>query len=74
MPSTGGANTIEIPRWIQLVGLPVVLVAAWILLSAVAHVVLLFLVAAIVALLLEPLVRALQRVGSPAGCRSRSCT
>ena len=62
MPSTGGANTIEIPRWIQLVGLPVVLVAAWILLSAVAHVVLLFLVAAIVALLLEPLVRALQRV------------
>ncbi len=67
MPPAGGANTIEIPRWIQLVGLPVVLVAAWILVSAVAHVVLLFLVAAIVALLLEPLVRVLQRVWIPRG-------
>jgi predicted PurR-regulated permease PerM len=67
MPPAGGANTIEIPRWIQLVGLPVVLVAAWLLLSAVSHVVLLFLVAAIVALLLEPLVRALHRVWIPRG-------
>jgi predicted PurR-regulated permease PerM len=67
MPPAGGANTIEIPRWIQLVGLPVVLVAAWILVSAVAHVVLLFLVAAIVALLLEPLVRVLQRLWIPRG-------
>jgi predicted PurR-regulated permease PerM len=67
MPPARGANTIEIPRWIQLVGLPVVLVAAWILLSAVSHVVLLFLVAAIVALLLEPLVRALHRVWVPRG-------
>jgi predicted PurR-regulated permease PerM len=67
MPPARGANTIEIPRWIQLVGLPVVLVAAWLLLSAVSHVVLLFLVAAIVALLLEPLVRALHRVWIPRG-------
>jgi predicted PurR-regulated permease PerM len=67
MSPVRGANTIEIPRWIQLVGLPVVLVAAWLLLSAVSHVVLLFLVAAIVALLLEPLVRALHRVWIPRG-------
>jgi predicted PurR-regulated permease PerM len=67
MPPSGGANTIEIPRWIQLVGLPIVLVAAWILLTAVSHVVLLFLVAAIVALLLEPIVRALHRVWIPRG-------
>ena len=67
MPPARGANTIEIPRWIQLVGLPIALVALWILLSAVAHVVLLFLVAAIVALLLEPLVRALHRVWIPRG-------
>jgi predicted PurR-regulated permease PerM len=67
MPPARGANTIEIPRWIQLVGLPIALVAVWILLSAVAHVVLLFLVAAIVALLLEPLVRALHRVWIPRG-------
>jgi predicted PurR-regulated permease PerM len=62
-----GATKIEIPRWIQLVGLPLLLVAAWIVVSAVSHVVLLFLVAAIVAVLLEPLVRALQRVWIPRG-------
>jgi predicted PurR-regulated permease PerM len=67
MPPGNGSNTIVIPRWIQLVGLPVALVAAWLLLSAVSHVVLLFLVAALVALLLEPLVRALHRVWIPRG-------
>jgi predicted PurR-regulated permease PerM len=67
MPPGNGSNTIVIPRWIQLVGLPVAFVAAWLLLSAVSHVVLLFLVAALVALLLEPLVRALHRVWIPRG-------
>jgi predicted PurR-regulated permease PerM len=67
MPPGNGSNTIVIPRWVQLVGLPIVLVAAWLLLSAVAHVVLLFLVAALVAILLEPLVRALHRVWIPRG-------
>jgi predicted PurR-regulated permease PerM len=67
MPRGNGSNTIVIPRWIQLVGLPIALVAAWLLLSAVSHVVLLFLVAALVAILLEPLVRALHRVWIPRG-------
>ncbi|HKG09151.1 MAG TPA: AI-2E family transporter [Gaiellaceae bacterium] len=67
MPPGNGSNTIVIPRWIQLVGLPIALVAAWLLLSAVSHVVLLFLVAALVAILLEPLVRALHRVWIPRG-------
>jgi predicted PurR-regulated permease PerM len=67
MPPTGGATKIEIPRWIQLVGLPLVLVLAWLLVSAVSHVILLFLVAAIIAVLLEPLVRALQRIHIPRG-------
>jgi predicted PurR-regulated permease PerM len=67
MPLGDGSNTIVIPRWIQLVGLPIALVAAWLLLSAVSHVVLLFLVAALVAILLEPLVRALHRVWIPRG-------
>jgi predicted PurR-regulated permease PerM len=67
MPPGDGSNTIVIPRWIQLVGLPIALVAAWLLLSAVSHVVLLFLVAALVAILLEPLVRALHRVWIPRG-------
>jgi predicted PurR-regulated permease PerM len=67
MPPGNGSDTIVIPRWIQLVGLPIALVAAWLLLSAVSHVVLLFLVAALVAILLEPLVRALHRVWIPRG-------
>jgi predicted PurR-regulated permease PerM len=67
MPRGNGSNTIVIPRWIQLVGLPIAFVAAWLLLSAVSHVVLLFLVAALVAILLEPLVRALHRVWIPRG-------
>jgi predicted PurR-regulated permease PerM len=67
MPPGNGSNTIVVPRWMQLVGLPIALVAAWLLLSAVSHVVLLFLVAALVAILLEPLVRALHRVWIPRG-------
>src|SRR4029453_1590243 len=67
MPPGNGSNTIVIPRWIQLVGLPVAIVAAWLLLTAVSHVVLLFLVAALVAILLEPLLRALHRIRIPRG-------
>jgi predicted PurR-regulated permease PerM len=51
----------------QLVGLPLLLVLAWIVASAAAHVVFLFVVAALVALLLDPLVRGLQRVRLPRG-------
>jgi predicted PurR-regulated permease PerM len=61
------AAKIEIPRWIQLVGLPLVLLLLWTVASAVAHVVFLFLVAALVALLLDPLVRALGRLRIPRG-------
>ena len=50
---------IEIPRWIQLVGLPLLLVLVWVLARAAGHAVFLFLVASLVALLLDPLVRAL---------------
>jgi predicted PurR-regulated permease PerM len=54
---------IEIPRWIQLVVLPLLLVLAWILATTAAHVVVLFIVAALIALLLDPLVRVLGRLG-----------
>jgi putative heme transporter len=56
-----------VPRWIQLVGLPLLLVLAWLIASAAAHVVFLFVVAALIALLLDPLVRGLQRVRLPRG-------
>jgi predicted PurR-regulated permease PerM len=56
---------IEIPRWVQLVGLPLVLVFAWVVATATAHVVFLFIVAALIALLLDTPVRGLQRLHLP---------
>jgi predicted PurR-regulated permease PerM len=65
--TTAGRPRVRIPRWVQLVGLPLLAVLAWLLLSATAHVVFLFMVAALVALLLDPTVRALQRIRLPRG-------
>ena len=48
---------IRVPRWIQLVGLPVGLLIVWMLAGILGHVIFLFLVAAVVAFLLNPLVR-----------------
>jgi predicted PurR-regulated permease PerM len=53
----GAAPRIQIPRWIQLVGLPVLLILAWVVAGRVFHVVFLFLVALLIALLLEPIVK-----------------
>src|SRR5437867_4014247 len=61
------AAKIEIPRWIQLVGLPLLLLLLWVVAGAARHVVFLFLVAGLVALLLNPLVRGLGRVWIPRG-------
>jgi predicted PurR-regulated permease PerM len=58
---------MEIPRWIQLVGLPLLLVLVWVVAGAVRHAVFIFLVALLIALLLNPLVRVLGRVWIPRG-------
>jgi predicted PurR-regulated permease PerM len=58
---------LQIPRWVQLVGLPLLLILAWTIASKAGHVVFLFLVATLLALLLDPLVRALQRTRLPRG-------
>jgi predicted PurR-regulated permease PerM len=63
----GPTGPIEIPRWIQLVGLPLLLLLAWSVAGAVRHAVFLFLVASIVSLLLNPLVRGLGRMRIPRG-------
>ena len=63
----GGATKIEIPRWIQLVGLPLLLLLAWVVAGAVRHVVFVFVVASLVALLLNPVVRGLGRIWIPRG-------
>lgn len=67
MTAIGRPPRLQVPRWIQLIGLPLLLVLAWVFLSKAGHVVFLFLVAALLALLLDPLVRALQRVRLPRG-------
>jgi predicted PurR-regulated permease PerM len=65
--TVGRPPRIEVPRWIQLVGLPLLLVLTWVVATAAGHVVFLFLVAALVALLLDPIVRGLQRTHLPRG-------
>src|SRR5436190_9262406 len=68
-PPTAGLPPprIEIPRWMQLVGLPLLLVLTWVIALAAGHVVFLFLVAAVLALLLDPIVRAFSAVRIPRG-------
>ena len=67
MAGTPTPGRIEIPRWVQLVGLPLLLLLAWVVAGAVRHAVFLFLVALLIALLLNPLVRGLGRVRIPRG-------
>jgi predicted PurR-regulated permease PerM len=67
MPGPSIQPRVEIPRWVQLVGLPLVLLLAWVVAGAVRHVVFIFLVALLIALLLNPLVRGLGRVWIPRG-------
>jgi len=58
---------IVVPRWVQLVGLPVLLLGAWSIAAAAGPVLLLFAVASVVALILNPLVRSVGRLGVPRG-------
>ena len=62
-----GATRIAIPRWIQLVGLPLLLLLAWALAHTLARAVFLFVVAGLIALLLNPMVRTLGRIWIPRG-------
>jgi predicted PurR-regulated permease PerM len=66
MPASPAAKMV-IPRWIQLVGLPVILLLLWVVAGAVRHVVFLFLVALLIALLLSPVVRVVSGLKVPRG-------
>jgi predicted PurR-regulated permease PerM len=57
---------VVVPRWIQLVVLPLALLALWALARATSTVVLVFLVASVIALILNPVVK---RVERPLGSR-----
>ena len=63
----GSGPTIKIPRWVQLVGLPVLAVLAFLLASTLGHVLFLFLTASVIAFMLNPLVRDLTRLKLPRG-------
>jgi predicted PurR-regulated permease PerM len=56
-----------VPRWVQLAVLPIALLAVWALLSAAGSVLLIFIVAALIALILNPAVAFLQRRHLPRG-------
>ena len=56
-----------VPRWIQLVALPLIVLALWALAKAAGQVLLLFIVAGLIALILNPAVAFLQRRHLPRG-------
>jgi predicted PurR-regulated permease PerM len=65
--TSSGPPPIRVPRWIQLVGLPVLLLLAFLLARTLGHVLFLFLTASVIAFTLNPLVRDLQRLKLPRG-------
>ncbi len=74
-PSSAGPATaavppippVVVPRWIQLVVLPLALLGLWALARAAGSVLLVLMVASVVALVLNPLVRTLERAHVPRG-------
>ena len=58
---------VVVPRWIQLVALPLGVLAAWALAKAAGKVLLLFIIAALIALILNPAVALVQRGRIPRG-------
>lgn len=58
---------VVVPRWVQLVALPLAVLAAWALAKAAGKVLLLFIVAGLIALILNPAVALVQRGRMPRG-------
>jgi predicted PurR-regulated permease PerM len=65
-PAPGPPRTV-VPRWVQLVTLPLAVLALWALAKAAGKVLLLFIVAAVIALILNPVVAFVQRSRIPRG-------
>ncbi len=60
-------SRLVVPRWVQLVSLPLAVVGLWVILRAAGPVILLFIIGALVALLLNPFVTVLRRARVPRG-------
>ncbi len=66
-PSSPQPPRVVVPRWVQLVMLPLTLLALWALARAAGKVLVIFIVAAVIALILNPAVAFLQRGRLPRG-------
>jgi predicted PurR-regulated permease PerM len=66
-PEAPVAEKVVVPRWIQLVALPLIVIALFLVAKAAGVVLLAFTVAAVVALILNPMVTFLQRRRLPRG-------
>ena len=63
----GYSGVLFVPRWIQLVSLPVILLFGWIFAEAVRHAIFIFLISGLIAMLLNPLVATLVSLRVPRG-------
>jgi predicted PurR-regulated permease PerM len=66
-PRPAQREPVVVPRWVQLVALPLMLFLLYAIAKAAGVVVLLFVTAAVIALILNPLVAGLQRLRLPRG-------
>jgi putative heme transporter len=66
-PAPAPYEPVIVPRWVQMVLLPLAIVGIYVLLKAAGKVVLLFTIAGLIALLLNPVVALIQRARVPRG-------
>jgi predicted PurR-regulated permease PerM len=66
-PREAAVARVMVPRWIQLVALPLLVLAVWAVAVAAGPVLLIFAVAGVLALILNPVVRLIQRARVPRG-------
>ncbi|MBC7644627.1 MAG: AI-2E family transporter [Thermoleophilia bacterium] len=57
--------SLSVPPWLQLIGVPLALFVLWSFASSVSHAIVVFLVAMLISLLLDPIVRIMTRLGVP---------
>lgn len=62
---TTAPSRLQVPPWVQLVGLPLVVLFGYLFVKAASHAVVVFLIAGLISLLLAPVVRVLVRSGIP---------
>jgi predicted PurR-regulated permease PerM len=61
------SHVLLVPRWIQLVSLPVIVLFGWVFAGAVRHALFIFLISGIIAMLLNPMVSTLASLRIPRG-------